>query len=97
MLNTADREIDRSTNSHRDLLIRRLRALRALMWRKHYDRAQEFACGSARGWKDEGWAGVAFACWALSQEMYHVEGGYDAYEEARALGCLFATEARKIA
>ena len=67
-------------------LIRRLGRLRAKAFAVDLHIGAAFARASAKGWKEQGFAGIGEACFVLHQELSEIPGTWDAWFEARDLG-----------
>lgn len=79
-----------NTTAAQSRILARFTALRQQAWGVQgavgQRAALDFARNAARGWCDDGFAGIASACWALSADLANVPGAYDVFAEARALG-----------
>jgi hypothetical protein len=66
-------------------LIRRFMVLRRSAFGLGREVGATFARDAARGWREQGIAGLELACWALHYAVAHVEGAHDVHREAADL------------
>jgi hypothetical protein len=81
-------------NAHQSALLQEFQQLRNKAFALNVFIGARFARDAAAGCKEDGFKGLAQACWALSAELHDVPGSYDVYALARELGTAFASEVR---